>query len=104
MEDAPLRDRRYPYRGEVPRATDDPERWLDDYDKILVEQAVMGELSLPGTVLRLPMVYGPGDLQHRLFPYVKRMADRRSCWTSGSRAWSSPAATSRMWPPRSRWP
>ena len=33
--------------------------------------------DLPGTVLRLPMVYGPGDGQHRLFEYLKRMDDRR---------------------------
>ncbi len=29
--------------------------------------------SLPGTVLRLPAVYGPGDYRHRLLPYLKRM-------------------------------
>src|SRR5262249_40404967 len=28
-------------------------------------------------VLRLPMVYGPGDYLHRLFPYLKRMDDGR---------------------------
>src|SRR5436190_8561175 len=33
--------------------------------------------ELPGTVLRLPAVYGPGDRQHRLFPYVQRMHDGR---------------------------
>lgn len=52
--------------------------WLDDeYDKIPVEEAVMGEAALPGTVLRLPMVYGPGDPLHRLFPIVKRVDDGR---------------------------
>ncbi|MBV9301508.1 MAG: NAD-dependent epimerase/dehydratase family protein [Acidobacteriaceae bacterium] len=52
--------------------------WLDDeYDKIPVEQTVMGDPQLIGTVLRLPMVYGPGDPLHRTFPYVKRMDDRR---------------------------
>src|SRR5262249_39588891 len=76
-EDAPLRQRLFPYRGETPRAADDPMRWLDDYDKILVERVVMGEPDLPGTVLRLPMVYGPGDEAHRLFPYLKRMDDGR---------------------------
>jgi nucleoside-diphosphate-sugar epimerase len=76
-EDAPLRRRLYPYRGEAPRALDDPMRWLDDYDKILVEQVVMGEPGLPGTILRLPMIYGPGDDAHRLFRYLKRMDDGR---------------------------
>ena len=52
-------------------------RWLDDYDKILVERVVIGEPDLPGTILRLPMIYGPGDDAHRLFPYLKRMDDGR---------------------------
>jgi nucleoside-diphosphate-sugar epimerase len=52
--------------------------WLgNEYDKILVEHEVMSNPDLPGTVLRLPMVYGPGDPLHRLFPYVKRMDDQR---------------------------
>ena len=56
---------------------EDPMRWLDDYEKILVERVVMESRDLPGTVLRLPMVYGPGDDAHRLFPYVKRIDDGR---------------------------
>ena len=60
-----------------------PERYgfsWDDYDKIPVERTVMREISLPATVLRLPMVFGPGvhDVaQRRFFPYLKRMDDRR---------------------------
>lgn len=77
-EDAPLRQKLYPYRGETPRNQEDPKRWLDEYDKILVERTVMGDADLPGTILRLPMVYGPRDKQHRLFEYSKRMDDNRS--------------------------
>lgn len=52
--------------------------WLDDeYDKIPVERVVMSHAELPGTVLRLPMVYGPGDPVHRLFSHLKRMDDNR---------------------------
>ncbi len=76
-EDSPLRQRLYPYRGESARAQDDPKRSMDDYDKILVERVVMGEPLVAGTILRLSAVYGPGDAQHRLFKYVKRMSDRR---------------------------
>jgi nucleoside-diphosphate-sugar epimerase len=76
-EDAPLRQRLYPYRGENPRAADDPMRWVDEYDKILVERVVLGDPVLSGTVLRLPMIYGPGDDYHRLVAYLKRMDDRR---------------------------
>lgn len=76
-EDSPLREKRYPYRQETPRPSDDPRRWMDDYDKIPIEQVVLGEPALPGTVLRLPAVYGPGDKQHRTFEYLKRMDDGR---------------------------
>jgi nucleoside-diphosphate-sugar epimerase len=76
-EDAPLRTRLFPYRGEHPRASDDPRRWLDDYEKILVERQVMSDPRLPGTILRLPMVYGPNDRQRRVLEYLKRMDDGR---------------------------
>ncbi len=49
----------------------------DDYEKILVEQVVMADPDLPGTILRLPMVYGPRDFRHRLFPYLQRIDDNR---------------------------
>lgn len=71
-EEAPLRQKRFPYRDRV-----GPDHRLYHYDKILVERVFMGDVTLPGTVLRLPMVYGPGDRQHRLFPYLKRMDDHR---------------------------
>lgn len=76
-EDAPLRERLYPYRGEQPRAADDPARWMDEYDKILVERAVMSESALPCAVIRLPAVYGPNDRQRRFRQWLKRMDDRR---------------------------
>ncbi|MGH8168479.1 MAG: NAD-dependent epimerase/dehydratase family protein, partial [Woeseiaceae bacterium] len=78
-EDAPLRETRYPYRGYGL-----PLDWADDYDKILVEQIVLGEPSFPGTVLRLPAVYGPGDEQHRTHPYFSRMNAGRPAVFMGS--------------------
>jgi nucleoside-diphosphate-sugar epimerase len=52
--------------------------WIDlDYDKIPVEREILGDETLPGTVLRLPMVYGPGDPLHRFQPIVKRIVDGR---------------------------
>lgn len=52
--------------------------WVDeDYDKIPVEREILGNAALPGTILRLPMVYGPGDPLHRFLPIVKRIADGR---------------------------
>ncbi len=71
-EDAPLRDTRYPYRG-----SGLPFEHADDYEKVLVEQILLTEPDLPATLLRLPAVYGPGDPQHRLRPYLQRMVDDR---------------------------
>lgn len=71
-EDAPLRRKRYPYRDMV-----DEDSRLYDYDKIPVEESYLADSDLPGTILRLPAVYGPGDYQHRPFPYLKRMLDDR---------------------------
>jgi nucleoside-diphosphate-sugar epimerase len=50
---------------------------MDDYDKILVESAVMSDPALPCAVIRLPAVYGPRDGQHRLRPWLKRIDDGR---------------------------
>jgi nucleoside-diphosphate-sugar epimerase len=59
------------------------------YDKIPVERLLMSEPGLPGTILRYPIVYGPGDRQHRLFPYLKRMDDGRPAivLSQGMAAW-----------------
>jgi nucleoside-diphosphate-sugar epimerase len=64
----------------VPLTEDSPlrEQVLDaEYDKIGVE-AALRELDLPVTVLRLTGVHGPGDFQHRLWSYLKRMDDGRA--------------------------
>ncbi|MDP9235840.1 MAG: NAD-dependent epimerase/dehydratase family protein [Chloroflexota bacterium] len=65
-EGSPLREQLYPYRGERNGK-------LDGYDKIPVEQAVMSDAELPGTVIRLPAVHGERDYQHRLFMELARM-------------------------------
>lgn len=78
-EESPLRGRLFPYRDEQPSAAKmrHSDTLLDDYDKIPVERIIMGDPTLPGTILRLPMVHGPGDYQHRLFPFLRRMDDDR---------------------------
>jgi nucleoside-diphosphate-sugar epimerase len=71
-EDAPLRTALYPYRGG--RAGPyDPET----YEKILAEREIARHADLPATILRLPVVFGPGDDQHRFFATVKRIDDGR---------------------------
>ncbi|MET0404282.1 MAG: NAD-dependent epimerase/dehydratase family protein [Cystobacter sp.] len=68
-EDSPLRKTRFPYRA-MARS---PDELFHDYDKIPVEEVVMSDPRLPGTVLRLPGVFGPQDKQHRLADYLGRM-------------------------------
>jgi nucleoside-diphosphate-sugar epimerase len=64
-EDDPLRTVLYPYRGNDrrPRGVDDD--MFEDYDKIPLEQAALGDPAFTTTVIRAPMVFGPGDKQHR---------------------------------------
>jgi nucleoside-diphosphate-sugar epimerase len=64
-EASPLRSLRHPYRDEPRRPADAPDAWMDDYDKIPLEAALLARPGLGGVVLRLPMVFGPGDRQRR---------------------------------------
>lgn len=73
MEVSPIRTALFPYRHQA----QGPDDFFYSYDKIPVERVVMGQPDLPGTVLRLPMVHGPGDPYRRLWPYLKRMDDGR---------------------------
>jgi nucleoside-diphosphate-sugar epimerase len=48
----------------------------EEYEKRWVEEVVMGNSDLPGTILRYPMIYGPND-GGRTFDLVKRVLDNR---------------------------
>jgi nucleoside-diphosphate-sugar epimerase len=77
-EDSELRTSRVTYPPEALKRAQSVYSWIDEeYDKVPVEQAVLGDPRLPGTVLRLPMIYGPGDPVHRFHPILKRMDDGR---------------------------
>jgi nucleoside-diphosphate-sugar epimerase len=77
-EDSELRHNLHPYPPENMRILRKIFSWAtDDYDKIPAERVVMNDSELPGTVLRLPMIYGPGDPLHRFHPVIKRIADKR---------------------------
>lgn len=79
-ESADLRTTRNVYSPEALTRVRSIYGWIDDeYDKIPVEQAVLSDPKLAGTVLRLPMIYGPGDPLHRFHPVLKRMDDGRKC-------------------------
>ena len=83
-EDAPLRESRYPYRKMAPSE----DHWMTQYDKILVEQAVMEQTDLPTTILRFPAVLGPNEyrrFQRWLQPMLRgedelRVQDDWSQW------------------------
>lgn len=64
----------------------------DDYEKIAVEKCVLSDRELPATVLRLPMIYGPGDYIHRFHYLLKRMDDSRSViiFSDDVAAWRTP--------------
>src|ERR1700758_278390 len=76
-EGSPVRAARRAYPPEMVQKMKSIFTWLNpDYDKIAVEQAVMGS-SAGNTVVRLPMVYGPGDSLHRMHGILKRIRDGR---------------------------
>jgi nucleoside-diphosphate-sugar epimerase len=73
-ETAPLRRELFPYRQYT---QGDEQHFMYSYDKIPAEQLVLASETLPTTVLRLPMVYGENDGQHRLYSFIKPMLDGR---------------------------
>jgi len=72
-EDSAIRSSLYPFKDMPQRALNAPA----NYEKILVERVVMSDCDLPGTIVRLPMVYGENDPLNRIFPYLQRMDDNR---------------------------
>jgi nucleoside-diphosphate-sugar epimerase len=76
-EDSPVRTARRAYPPEIVKTMKGIFSWLnEEYDKFSVEQVVMGG-GTRNTVVRLPMVYGPGDPLHRMYGVLKRIADGR---------------------------
>jgi nucleoside-diphosphate-sugar epimerase len=74
-EDSALRTKLHPYPPAVLESVRAVYPWVEeDYDKIPGERVV---LAAGGTVLRLAMIYGPGDPLHRWFPILKRIGDGR---------------------------
>ena len=68
-ESAPVRRARHPYRTQAPG----PDDLRYSYDKLDVEDLLRARSPAPVTVLRLPMVYGPGDPQRRVAGVVERL-------------------------------
>jgi nucleoside-diphosphate-sugar epimerase len=74
-EDSPLREKRYPYRSEPRRPAGDPDAWMDEYDKIIVERVIRSAVGMPSTILRLGGVHGPRS--YRYYVYLRRMLEGR---------------------------
>ncbi|KAA3601568.1 MAG: NAD-dependent epimerase/dehydratase family protein [Calditrichaeota bacterium] len=72
-ESSPLRTNLYPYRKDFP----DKNHVLHNYDKILAEREILGDSEISGTILRLPVIYGERDFQHRFYSTLKRFEDKR---------------------------
>lgn len=51
--------------------------WLGgrDYEKIHVEKVLMNDSEIQGTILRLPMIYGPGDVQKRFLEIIENFKE-----------------------------
>jgi nucleoside-diphosphate-sugar epimerase len=79
-EASPVRDERYPYRGQGGPP------WAEDYDKLDVEERF---LEHGATVCRLPMVYGPRDGQRREWFILRRVIAGRAAIPIGSGSWLS---------------
>jgi nucleoside-diphosphate-sugar epimerase len=76
-EDSRVRVARRAYPPELVEKMKSIFTWVNsEYDKIAVEQTVMGG-RVDSTVVRLPMVYGPGDPLHRMHGVLKRVQDHR---------------------------
>jgi nucleoside-diphosphate-sugar epimerase len=69
-----------PLREDAPlRSAPSPDRTAEiDHDNVDVERVLQEQANPPVTVLRLAVVFGPADPYNRLYPYVRRMADRRA--------------------------
>jgi nucleoside-diphosphate-sugar epimerase len=77
-ETAPVRERRYPYRG---HPTLGDMEIAEHYEKLDVEEAY---LRRQATVCRLPVVYGERDGQRREEPILRRLRARRQSIPSGA--------------------
>ncbi len=99
-EESEVRTQLHPYNVEHLRMAQAAFPWItEDYDKIPVERTVLGDSALPGTVLRLLMVYGPGDPVHRFLRRSRgsTIAGRRSCWRKAMRACIRRGDMSKTW-------
>lgn len=71
-ENAALREKLFPYRGVLETA------FAHDYDKILVERAAQGSSKMDAVIVRLGMIYGENDSQHRFLRCMEQMKQEKA--------------------------
>lgn len=85
QEDSPLRQMRFPYRGNSRRPQGVREDLFDNYDKIRIEDAV-GAADMDFVILRPPMIFGVADKQRR-FGWVADAAQAHEAFAIDERAY-----------------
>ncbi|MHA6689959.1 NAD-dependent epimerase/dehydratase family protein [Devosia sp. A449] len=73
-EDSPLRTLRYPYRGNSRRPKGVEDDLFEDYDKLPIEEAARADRRFESAIMRLPMIFGPEDKQHRFAWAIRNAA------------------------------
>lgn len=63
-EDSPLRQMRYPYRGNSRRPAGVSDDLFENYDKLVLEEA-LAAMHMEWVVVRPPMIFGTSDKQRR---------------------------------------
>lgn len=87
-EASPLRLTRYPYRTAPLRSIEATDAWMDHYDKIPIEAALRARAGLSGVILRLPMLFGPGD-RNRRFRWITAPMQAGKMRLTVDPAWAS---------------
>lgn len=86
-EDDPVRNRQYVYRDQDGASTDPERPKLAHYEKIAVEQAYRSVADTPVDVLRLPLVFGPGDPSRSVQSYAEKLRRNPIIFTPAQAGW-----------------
>lgn len=86
-ETDPLRRRLFVYRQASGGSTDSGRSWLADYDKIVAEETFRRASDVSVQIVRLPLIYGPGDPDRRVQSYAERLRAGPIVMTHSQAAW-----------------
>jgi nucleoside-diphosphate-sugar epimerase len=86
-ETDPLRRRLFVYRQALGESTDCGRSWLAEYDKIAAEETFRRASNVGVQIVRLPLIYGPGDPDRRVQCYAERLRAGPIIMTRSQAAW-----------------